>query len=133
MPLAGAFGVTVGGVRYDLVGRGSPLAGPTDVLYVPCGDTVVVSSTAGGRFALAGARAEIAYPVQYVAAGSGPVFVRGAGARSREVRDFGGAGTIEADRLIAVEVLNPAGTWSGIPRHKHDTRSEGVDPRLQRG
>lgn len=123
VPLEGSFSVEADGTRYALEGRESPFSGPTDVLYLPRSSRAIVTSADGGRFALPAARADRTFPVQFVRAADVPVFVRGAGAWSREVRDFGGAATLQADRLIAVEVVNPGGTWSGIPRHKHDVAS----------
>lgn len=125
VPFEGSFRAVVGGEgTWDLAGRDDVFAGATDVLYVPRDADVTVSSAAGGRIAIPTARAERRFPVQYVAAADVPVFVRGAGAWSRRVRDFGNASVIDADHLIAVEVINPGGNWSGIPRHKHDTASE---------
>jgi len=37
----------------------------------------------------------------------------------------------EADKLIAVEVLTPAGNWSSYPPHKHDEERDG-EARLER-
>ncbi len=34
-------------------------------------------------------------------------------------------GVLEADRLIACEVLTPAGNWSSWPPHKHDEEGPG--------
>ena len=95
-------------------------AGPTDFLYAPPGTAIEVESRAGGRFAVATARAERRFPVRHVPASAVGVELRGAGACSREVRNFAAAGRFEADRLIAVEVLTPGGNWGSYPPHKHD-------------
>ena len=124
LPLAGSFDVAVGGATgalHHLAGRASVWAGPTDFLYVPPGTALEVSSPAGGRFAVATARAAAGgFPVRYVAASDVAVELRGAGACSREVRNFASADRFEADRLIAVEVLTPGGNWGSYPPHKHD-------------
>ena len=120
LPLAGAFDVTVDGQMYHLEGRESVWAGPSDFVYVPPGCGVEVSSAGGGRFAVAAARAEARFPARYVPATDVTVELRGAGACSREVRNFASAVTFEADRLIAVEVLTPGGNWGSYPPHKHD-------------
>ena len=39
---------------------------------------------------------------------------------SRQVNNFGDPEVLNADRLIACEVLTPAGNWSSYPPHKHD-------------
>jgi len=120
LPLSGSFQVTADGSTYALAGRASVWAGPSDFVYVPPGRTVDVASVAGGRFAVAAARAEPRFPARYVAAEDVAVELRGAGACSREVRNFASALRFEADRLIAVEVLTPGGNWGSYPPHKHD-------------
>jgi len=120
LPLAGAFDVTADGQTYHLEGRESVWAGPSDFVYVPPGCGVEVSSAGGGRFAVAAARAEARFPPRYVPATDVAVELRGAGACSREVRNFASALKFEADRLIAVEVLTPGGNWGSYPPHKHD-------------
>ena len=120
LPLAGAFDVTADGQTYHLEGRESVWAGPSDFVYVPPGFDLEVSSADGGRFAVAAARAEARFPTRYVPATDVAVELRGAGACSREVRNFASALWFEADRLIAVEVLTPGGNWGSYPPHKHD-------------
>jgi 5-deoxy-glucuronate isomerase len=120
LPLAGGFEVAVDGDTVRLAGRASVWAGPTDFLYAPPGAAVDVTSREGGRFAVATARATARFPVRHVAADGVPVELRGAGACSREVRNFAAADRFEADRLIAVEVLTPGGNWGSYPPHKHD-------------
>ena len=46
--------------------------------------------------------------------------LRGAGSCSRQVNNFGTPDALDADRIIACEVLTPAGNWSSYPPHKHD-------------
>jgi 5-deoxy-glucuronate isomerase len=125
LPLEGGFEVVVDGERYRLEGRASVWAGPTDFVYAPPGSTVGVSSTSGGRFAVPSARAERRFPARHVPASEVAVELRGAGASSREVRNFAAAHRFEADRLISVEVLTPGGNWGSYPPHKHDQVREG--------
>ncbi len=120
LPLEGSFELTVDGKGYRLAGRESVWAGPTDFLYAPPGTSIQVASVAGGRFAVATARAKQRFPVRHVPASAVAVELRGAGACSREVRNFASADGFEADRLIAVEVLSPGGNWGSYPPHKHD-------------
>jgi 5-deoxy-glucuronate isomerase len=89
-------------------------------VYAPIGSTVGIRSRQGGRVSVATARAERRLAVRYVAADDVAVEVRGAGACSREVRNFAAADRFEADRMIAVEVLTPGGNWGSFPPHKHD-------------
>ena len=120
LSLGGAFDVGVDGQHLALAGRASVWDGPSDFVYAPPGSPVEVASRDGGRFAVATARAERRFPVRYVEAASVGIELRGAGASSREVRNFARPDRFEADRLIAVEVLSPSGNWGSYPPHKHD-------------
>ncbi|MGP3971472.1 5-deoxy-glucuronate isomerase [Streptomyces sp. 6N223] len=133
LPLAGSCTVTADGQRFELRGRASVFAGVSDFAYVPPGARVGVSSRGGGRFALAGARCggERRLPARYRPASEVPVELRGAGACSRQVNNFAAAGTFDAEKLIAVEVLTPGGNWSSYPPHKHDECRPGVESELE--
>ena len=92
----------------------------TDCVYFPVDTDFALTSGAGGRFALASARARRRLPYRYVAAAEVPVELRGAGACRAQVNNFGTPDVLEADRLIACEVITPAGNWSSYPPHKHE-------------
>jgi 5-deoxy-glucuronate isomerase len=122
--------------RVRLTGRSSVFAGPTDVAFVPRGSDLVLEATEPCRVALAVAvvpqEAPAAVPTfQYLPAAEVPVELRGAGQASREVRNFGVPGVLDAEALIACEVVTPGGNWSSYPPHKHDTRREGVESQLE--
>ncbi|ROZ65755.1 5-deoxy-glucuronate isomerase [Kocuria soli] len=137
VPLSGSFTVTVGAqndvdtnddageVRYELAGRPSVFAGPTDVLYTGINRGCTISSASGGRVAVASAPAKHDYPARHVLPEDVPVELRGAGQCSRQVHNFGNPAILEADRFIVCEVLTPAGNWSSYPPHKHDEEKEG--------
>jgi 5-deoxy-glucuronate isomerase len=120
LPLAGACTVECDGATGELAGRPDVWSGPTDLAYLPPGSAVTVSSAAGGRFALPAARAGRGHPFRVQPADAVPVELRGAGSCSRQVNNFGVPGVLDADRIIACEVLTPAGNWSSYPPHKHD-------------
>lgn len=131
LPLAGSATVDCAGQRFELAGRPSVFAGVTDFAYLPPGATARVCSAHGGRFALPSARitganvpgagaAGSAGQARYGAAAGVPVELRGAGPCSRQVNGFCMPGTFPASRLLACEVLTPAGNWSSYPPHKHD-------------
>lgn len=120
LPLSGACEVTCDGETFRLTGRRSVLHGTTDFAYVPRDAEVVVTSVHGGRFALPSALCERRLGFRYGPADSVPVELRGAGHTSRQVHNFCTPGAFDADRLIACEVLTPAGNWSSYPPHKHD-------------
>jgi 5-deoxy-glucuronate isomerase len=120
LPLAGSCRVTVGDETHELRGRTSVFAGPTDFSYVPRGAEATLVSEAGGRFALPSAVCEQVLPFRYGPVDGVPVELRGAGQSSRQVNNFCTPEAFEADRMIACEVLTPAGNWSSYPPHKHD-------------
>ena len=125
LPLAGSAVVECEGERFRLAGRASVFSGVTDFAYLPPAARAVIQSGSGGRFALPGARAARRLPPRYGPASDVPVELRGAGACSRQVNNFCTPGAFEADRLIACEVITPAGNWSSYPPHKHDQERPG--------
>ncbi|SCK19247.1 5-deoxy-glucuronate isomerase [Streptomyces sp. WMMB 322] len=131
LPLRGGCTVTAEGETFELHGRTSVFDGVSDFAYVPRDAEVSITSSAGGRFALTGARCSRRLPARYGAASSVPVELRGRGNCSRQVNNFGAAGVFEADQLIAVEVLTPGGNWSSYPPHKHDEDRPGVESELE--
>jgi 5-deoxy-glucuronate isomerase len=119
----------VNGTR--LAGRTDVFAGPTDVAYVPRDSTLTVRNPgpAHAKVALCGARARRSLPFRHLT--DVPVELRGAGSASREVRNFGVPGVLDADSIIACEVITPAGNWSSYPPHKHDEERPGVETALE--
>ena len=118
----------------SLVGRKSVFAGPTDVAYVPAGMPFDVTSEHGARVAVPFARAtagDTGLMPRHVTAEEIPVELRGAGIASREVRNFGIPGVLDADSIIACEVITPSGNWSSYPPHKHDQERAGVETELE--
>ena len=117
---AAAVGWAVVGRRtaLELAGRSSVFAGPTDVAYLPVtrrrGD-----GAARRRFAVAAARATPAAAVPAPSGAAVPVELRGAGSCSRQVNNFGYARVLDADRIIACEVITPAAT--GPPTRRTST------------
>jgi 5-deoxy-glucuronate isomerase len=131
LPLAGACTVTCGGERLELAGRASVFDGVTDFAYLPRHAAAELASAAGGRFALPGARAGRDLPVRYVPASDVAVELRGAGSCSRQVNNFCTDTAFAAGRLMACEVLTPAGNWSSYPPHKHDEDRPGAESVLE--
>ncbi|MFI2235435.1 5-deoxy-glucuronate isomerase [Streptomyces chrestomyceticus] len=116
---------------FELVGRKDVFSGVTDFAYVPRDAEARISSAAGGRFALTGARCSRRLPARHGPASGVPVELRGTGTCSRQVNNFGAAGVFACDRLIAVEVLTPGGNWSSYPPHKHDECRPGEESELE--
>ena len=122
LPLAGSCAVQCDGERFELEGRDDVFARVSDFAYVPRDARVTIRGR--GRFALAGARCERRLVPRYGPAESVPVELRGAGSASRQVNNFGTPeGFPFAEKLIACEVLTPAGCWSSFPPHKHDEQT----------
>ena len=131
LPLAGACVVRVDDEVFALEGRDDVFSGVTDFAYAPRDARLELSSDGGGRFALPSARASRRLDPRRVAAEDVPVELRGARQASRQVNNFAAPDAFEADRLIAVEVLTPAGNWSSYPPHKHDEDIPGVETVLE--
>ncbi|HET9900283.1 MAG TPA: 5-deoxy-glucuronate isomerase, partial [Actinomycetes bacterium] len=131
LPLSGACGVESDGQRIELQGRKDVWSGVTDSAYIPRDSHAVIDSELGGRFALTSARCNRRLPLRYLPAENVPIEVRGAGSCTRQVNGFCAAHAVEADRLIAVEVLTPAGNWSSYPPHKHDEDRPGEESALE--
>lgn len=133
VPLAGSFEVdhADGGAagRTVLEGRESVFDGPTDVLYLGCGQAASVRGS--GRVAVAEASARTPFGARHLRAAEVPVELRGAGTSSRQVHNFGIPGVLDADRLIVCEVLTPSGNTSSHPAHKHDQSVAGQESRLE--
>ncbi|WP_426323552.1 5-deoxy-glucuronate isomerase [Microbacterium sp. E-13] len=133
VPLAGSF--TVVHTENDevttteLAGRASVFDGPTDVLYLSAAATAVLSGV--GRVAVTTSPTTVLRPTRHIAAAETPVELRGAGASSRQVHNFGTPQSLDAARLIVCEVLTPAGNWSSYPPHKHDEHLPGHESRLE--
>ena len=132
LPLSGSCSVAVDGEHFALGGRDSVFAAVTDFAYVPRDARLEIATPGGGRFALPSARAPgRRLDARYVAAEDVAVELRGAGRASRQVNNFCAPEAFAADRLIAVEVLTPAGNWSSYPPHKHDEERPGEETALE--
>jgi 5-deoxy-glucuronate isomerase len=131
LPLSGSCSVTCDGETFALEGRDDVFSQVTDFAYAPRDARVEISSPGGGRFALPSARASTRLDARHIAAEAVPVELRGAGQASRQVNNFCSPEAFAADRLIAVEVLTPAGNWSSYPPHKHDEERPGEETALE--
>jgi 5-deoxy-glucuronate isomerase len=125
VPLAGSFEVAHGGQATSLSGRSSVFDGPTDVLYV--GASQAVEITGRGRVAVASSPTSVRKQSQYLGRADVPLELRGAGADTRQVHNFGFPGGLDAVNLLVCEVITPAGNWSSHPAHKHDTDMPDVE------
>lgn len=137
VPLSGAFTVdhteAEATATTELNGRPSVFAGPTDVLYLSAAATGEVTATSPGesRFLVATSPTDIVRPTAYMPVEDVPVELRGAGASSRQVHNFGRKEALDAARFIVVEVITPAENWSSYPPHKHDEHVPGHESELE--
>lgn len=113
----------------SLAGRRSVFHGPADCLYLPPHTPATLETT--GRVMVVETPAVGEKPVHLQRAADVATLLRGGGRSTRQVHDFGGVDHLDANRMIAVEVIVPAGNWSGIPPHKHDTYVPGVESNLE--
>jgi 5-deoxy-glucuronate isomerase len=132
LPLAGSCTVESDAGEAELAGRAHVFAGVTDSAYLPVETGFRLTSAAGGQFAdaegqfaLCRARADRELRFRYVAADQVRVEQRGAGSCARQVNNFATPDVLDAGRLIACEVITPAGNWSSYPPHKHDSEQAG--------
>ena len=137
VPLSGSFEVAHregGEIRQTtLAGRTSVFEGPTDVLYLSAAaeGTVTARSPGETRFLVATSPTDIVRPTSYMPVEDVPVELRGAGASSRQVHNFGRKESLDAARFIVVEVITPAENWSSYPPHKHDVHTPGHESELE--
>ena len=133
VPLAGSFDVVHSAAgsttSTHLRGRASVFDGPTDVLYLSSDSTAQL--TGEGRVAVATSPTSVVRPSRHISAAETPVELRGAGASSRQVHNFGTPQALDAARLIVCEVITPADNWSSYPPHKHDEHVPGHESRLE--
>ncbi len=122
LPLSGGYTVDIaGGETFTLHGRESVFAGTSDFAYIGRDTRFTLHSPSGGEIALPSARCDTKLPARYGAAADVAVETRGAGASTRQVRNFGTPeGWPHAERLMCCELITPPGNWSSYPPHKHD-------------
>ena len=121
--------VTYEETSVELSGRQNVFAGPADVLYLPINTAAEVHGKA--RVIIGEAPATQRKKVQVMRRSEVPILIRGAGRETRQIHNFCMPDTMDADRIICVEGIVPAGNWSGVPAHKHDTYIPSVESALE--
>ena len=120
LPLSGGCLVEGESRSFDLTGREGVFQAVTDFAYMGIDTEVRITAHQPCEIALCSAEATRRIDPYYVAAQDVVVEVRGGGAGTRQINNFLSADVGDADKLVAVEVLTPAGNWSSYPPHKHD-------------
>ncbi|MFV1962979.1 MAG: 5-deoxy-glucuronate isomerase [Acidimicrobiia bacterium] len=124
LPLSGGMRVEVESHVFRLEGRTGVFTAVTDFAYVPIDADIRITTQEPCEIALCTAVATRRIDPYRVAAQDVRVEVRGGGSGTRQINNFLSADVADADKLIAVEVLTPEGSWSSYPPHKHDETSE---------
>lgn len=125
IPQSGSYVVEVSGQRIELAGRANVFSAVTDLAYIPLDAEVRITAIAPGELAITTSVAERQFDPAYIPAGDVAIEIRGAGQATRQINNFMSADRFDgADKLIAVEVLTPAGNWSSYPPHKHDEHTD---------
>jgi 5-deoxy-glucuronate isomerase len=127
LPLSGSLRVDVAAVggpteaTFELTGRDSVFARVTDFAYAGRDSVLTLKTVSGAEVAIPSARCSARLPATYGPAENVPAEVRGAGAATRQVTNFGVPGVWDhAEKLMCCEVITPPGNWSSHPPHKHD-------------
>lgn len=121
--LTGTVDVMVGSHRFDALGRRSSVFEPVspDALYLPPGESLVIVARRDAEVALATAPATGHHPLRRIDTAAMGRSVRGRGSNLRHVCDILPHTDPQAEHLLVVEVVTPAGHSSSYPPHKHDT------------
>jgi 5-deoxy-glucuronate isomerase len=115
--LEGACSVEADGERFELGPRAGVFAQLPWTLYLPRDTAYRIEGDAQIAVASAPAEARLAPVLQRP--DEVEVEIRGAGNATRQINNMIVAG-FPAERLLVVEVLTPAGSWSSYPPHKHE-------------
>ena len=120
--LTGTVDVQVGGTTHAGLGsRASVFEEKSpDALYVPGGETVVITARGAAEVALCTAPYEGGKSVRRIDGSTMRRSVRGQGSNTRHVCDVLMADDPTADHLLVTEVITPGGHSSSYPPHKHD-------------
>jgi len=124
LPLSGGLTVEVESHSLHLEGRTGVFEAVTDFAYVPIDAGVRLTARGPCQVALCTAEATRRIDPYRVAAQDVRVEVRGGGVGTRQINNFLSADAADANKLIAVEVLTPEGSWSSYPPHKHDETTD---------
>ncbi|WP_394275107.1 5-deoxy-glucuronate isomerase [Luteococcus sp.] len=124
LPLQGGCTVEVDGEVHELAGREGVFKGVTDFVYVPRNKSLIITSAAGGRFAIPTSKATSDLPVARYGKDQVRTDLRGAGDCSRQVNNYCLNNGVPTSHLLVCEVLTPGGNWSSYPAHKHEEFSE---------
>jgi 5-deoxy-glucuronate isomerase len=111
--------------EYYLKGRSNVFTEITDFIYIPLNTKFELYNEFGGKIALPYSKCTKKFDIEYVDSSKVQPDFLGAGQATRQRNNFcGPTNFLNADKLVALEVITPAGNWSSYPPHKHDTQSD---------
>ena len=115
--LSGALSARVNGTTFDLGPRAGVFEQLPWTLYLPRDTRYELEGE--GELAIASAPVERRLEEVLQRPDEVDVEIRGAGNATRQINNMIQPG-FPAERILVVEVLTPAGSWSSYPPHKHD-------------
>ncbi|HET7009693.1 MAG TPA: 5-deoxy-glucuronate isomerase [Anaerolineales bacterium] len=105
-------------------GRADIFAGPPAAVYAPRNTKMEIIAETRLELAIAKAPCDKDLPAKSIQPGEVKVVSAGMANWRRDVRLIIPPGSPISQRVIVGETINPPGNWSGIPPHKHDTKSD---------
>jgi len=129
--LSGKVRVTAPDFDTGLIGeRADVFSGLPWSVYLPPGTSAKVAAEGEAEIALCSAPATGKLPARVIPPQAVETLTRGKGANLRHIRNILPE-TAEAESLLVVEVITPAGHWSSYPPHKHDQDDLPRESRLE--
>ena len=123
--LSGSVDVLIGDLQYKKLGLRHSVFDPVSptAIYVPPGQTIILTSHGHSEIAISTAPAIGKYPARVILPEQMTRSVRGSGTNTRYVCDILPENA-DAESLLVVEVVTPSSHSSSYPPHKHDTASQ---------
>ncbi len=131
--ISGAVNIDSEHARWNGIGgRQDPWAGPPDAAYLPPGTAFSLRSSTGAEVevALCWAPARRGAPARVLPGPEIEPETRGYGILERTIYPIL-MDDLEAESLLVVEVITPAGHWSSYPPHKHDRHDPPTETALE--
>lgn len=105
--------------------RDTPFADKSPAaLYLPPAHRAMITATTDCEIGVSTAPATGKFPVRLIAPESMKRSVRGSGANTRYICDILPESDSQAESLLVVEVITPAGNTSSYPPHRHDEATD---------
>jgi len=130
--LGGRCDVKAGGAIWEDIGeRSNVFAGKPTAVYLPAGESLVVTGRGEVEIAVCAAPAKGGAEPKLVTPEEVRVREVGQGTFRREIYDIAVPETVCAERLLVGETYNLPGLWSSYPPHKHEAHSPPDETKLE--